>query len=961
MRLRGRDARERGLMFGCRFLATLVSDARFVQHADAATRATRMSDRKPKETSEDTLPAWLRASRVKDDGGKRRAAVVIDPIADAAAPGRRVRRATAVVSPSDIARRRVVPPHASTRGALTSSVANRRVPVQTTKTTTTFGKRRADEYDADDLMKAILRSSRDDLARASSDLSPWVKPVDTGAVVVDAAPRVRFASVEEYRDFFAPLVAAELRADAGRALDSQSKAASIAFTVVDGRGGADKDDFFRVEMRPWGDVDATNAEYKVDDLVLMESADSERCVLGWVESAPRVSAAYGKARTKPFVVRAFFGAERRETRERLSSRGARFRVSKLVELSTTLREMRALASVRPDVFSRIKGNNSAAGVVSRGDARRRDDATGMAPGAYDVVSSSLNACQLKAVVATASRAFTNASRADPVLIQGPPGTGKTHVIVSLIAALLNGVDASGKPRRARIMCASQSNAAVDQIVERVVEGWKSIDPKLKSLFRGVDVVRIGAEDKIVPGSAAAKCHVNRRLRDAGVNPDDDDEGDEEEDAKTTAFYERELESIRRQRQKLEADIREEQKCAASRSKSFGGVIVPACGPQLDAMRARHKVLFRRQDETESKLKAKRAEEGRTEYKAVVNTPFERIVDGAHVVAGTLSAMGQLAKKARGVTTTRCAVSLFDAVIIDEASQAVETATLIPMQWLKPDGLIVLVGDPKQLAPTILSKSAKRARFDQSMFERLQNAGVAVHALTEQYRMHPKIVRFPSERFYGGSLYSGPGSLEADRSAPYHSRRNCGPFQFFNARDARMVVDRRQTGSRSCSNSLEAHFAARCYEIIAIEAQRSRVRTSVGVITPYADQVWHVREYVKHLKSVNAGAVTSEWAPVTFGTVDQIQGREFDAVIISCVRAPIKDGTADFGDRDVGFLRDERRVNVALTRGRRSVWVIGRAETLATDACWKDLIEYSKREGAFVETIGQSPYAEVFGQ
>ena len=919
-----------------------------------------MSERKPKETSEDTLPAWLRASRVKGDGVKRRAAVVIDPIDDDAAPGRRVRRATAVVSPSDIARRRVVPPHASTHRASTSSVANRRVPVQTT-TKTTFGKRRADEYDADDLMKAILRSSRDDLARASSDLSPWVKPIVVDGVV-DAAPRVRFASVKEYRDFFAPSVAAELRADAGRALDSQSTAASASvFTVVDGRGGVDKDDFFRVEMRPWGDVDATNAEYKVDDLVLMQSADFERYALGWVESAPRVSAAYGKARTKPFVVRAFFGAERRETRERFASRGARFRVSKLVELSTTLREMRALASVRPDVFSRIKGNNSTAGAVSQGDARRREDATGMAPGAYDVVSSSLNACQLKAVVAAASRAFTNAPRADPVLIQGPPGTGKTHVIVSLIAALLNGVDANGKPRRARIMCASQSNAAVDQIVERVVEGWKSIDPKLKSLFRGVDVVRIGAEDKIVPGSAAAKCHVNRRLRDAGVNPDDDDDdGDEEEDAKTTAFYERELESIRRQRQKLEADIREEQKRAASRSKSFGGVIVPACGPQLDAMRARHKALFRRQDETESKLKAKRAEEGRTEYKAIVNTPFERIVDGAHVVAGTLSAMGQLAKKARGVTTTRCAVSLFDAVIIDEASQAVETATLIPMQWLKPDGLIVLVGDPKQLAPTILSKSAKRARFDQSMFERLQNAGVAVHALSEQYRMHPKIVRFPSERFYGGTLYSGPGSLEADRSAPYHARRNCGPFQFFNARDARMVVDRLQTGSRSCSNSLEAHFAARCYEIIAIEAQRSRVRMTVGVITPYADQVWHVREYVKRLKSVNAGAGASDWAPVTFGTVDQIQGREFDAVIISCVRAPVKDGTADFGDRDVGFLRDERRVNVALTRGRRSVWVIGRAETLATDACWKDLIEYSKREGAFVENIGQSPYAEAFG-
>jgi len=98
---------------------------------------------------------------------------------------------------------------------------------------------------------------------------------------------------------------------------------------VDGRVGVDKDDFFRVEMRPRSDVDG-NAEYKVDDLVLMESADSKRYALGWVESAPRLSAAYGKARTKPFVVRAFFGTEHREMRERLSSRGARFRVARVV-------------------------------------------------------------------------------------------------------------------------------------------------------------------------------------------------------------------------------------------------------------------------------------------------------------------------------------------------------------------------------------------------------------------------------------------------------------------------------------------------------------------------------------------------------------------------------------------------------------------------------------------------------
>ena len=117
--------------------------------------------------------------------------------------------------------------------------------------------------------------------------------------------------------------------------------------------------------------------------------------------------------------------------------------------------------------------------------------------------------------------------------------------------------------------------------------------------------------------------------------------------------------------------------------------------------------------------------------------------------GTLSSMAHLAKKQssrNNTTSPNCGVDLFDVVIIDEASQAVEPATLIPLRWLKPDGLIVLVDDCQQLdrrsflgaaikptTPRVCSTSSK--------------TGLPSFTLQEQYRMHPSIVRFPSLRFY----------------------------------------------------------------------------------------------------------------------------------------------------------------------------------------------------------------------
>ena len=137
--------------------------------------------------------------------------------------------------------------------------------------------------------------------------------------------------------------------------------------------------------------------------------------------------------------------------------------------------------------------------------------------------------------------------------------------------------------------------------------------------------------------------------------------------------------------------------------------------------------------------------------------------------------------------------------------------------------------------------------------------------------------------------------------------------------------------------------------------QSRSKHTVGVITPYLDQVKRLNEFIGAVQQKNEGF--AEWAPVTYGTVDQMQGHELDAVLISCVRAR-KEKKEDVVNTDVGFLKDERRLNVALTRARKSTWIIGCVELLSRENVWNDLKLDAERRYVLVE-CDKAPYDEVF--
>jgi senataxin len=135
-----------------------------------------------------------------------------------------------------------------------------------------------------------------------------------------------------------------------------------------------------------------------------------------------------------------------------------------------------------------------------------------------------------------------------------------------------------------------------------------------------------------------------------------------------------------------------------------------------------------------------------------------ILDTTHIVLTTLGSAGCMALEAS---------SKFEVVVVDEAAQSVEPATLVALQL--GNSHAILVGDPQQLPATIFSMSGRTTKYDRSLFQRLEEAGHEVHLLDTQYRMHPQISKFPRNIFYGGYLKDGANVRNSSYGNPLLER------------------------------------------------------------------------------------------------------------------------------------------------------------------------------------------------
>ncbi len=297
---------------------------------------------------------------------------------------------------------------------------------------------------------------------------------------------------------------------------------------------------------------------------------------------------------------------------------------------------------------------------------------------------------------------------------------------------------------------------------------------------------------------------------------------------------------------------------------------------------------------------------------------------------------------------------FGTLFIDEAAQALEAACWIPIRRVSR---VILAGDHCQLPPTIKSFAAMKAGLGKTLMERiLENKPETVTLLKMQYRMNEEIMRFSSDWFYGNKVESAPevkyrSILDLDIPMTWIDTSEFNGQLIVDSYDYQTSAERKgMQGNHNCPlstihyplfreefvgesfgriNKAEAELTLLALETYFKKIGKERIldeRLDVGVISPYRAQVQYLRrlfkkrEFFKPYRSL-----------ISVNTVDGFQGQERDIILISLVRAN--------DEGQIGFLRDLRRMNVAITRARMKLIILGDASTMTRHPFYKKLYEY----------------------
>ncbi|CAH8433241.1 unnamed protein product [Schistosoma rodhaini] len=270
---------------------------------------------------------------------------------------------------------------------------------------------------------------------------------------------------------------------------------------------------------------------------------------------------------------------------------------------------------------------------------------------------------------------------------------------------------------------------------------------------------------------------------------------------------------------------------------------------------------------------------------------------------------------------------FHSVLIDESTQATEPECLIPL--MVGCRQVVLVGDHCQLGPVITCKKAASAGLTQSLFERFVLLGIRPIRLQVQYRMHPALSAFPSNVFYEGSLQNGVTAEDRCKKIDFPWPNPDRPMFFY-------CTSGQEEISGNGVSYLNRTEAATVEKIVTKMLKIGVHPNTIGVITPYEGQRAYLAHYLHYSGSLNAKL----YQEIEIASVDAFQGREKDYIILSCVRANENQG--------IGFLNDPRRLNVALTRARYGLIVVGNPKALCKQPLWNQLLHFYRDQHLLVE-------------
>ncbi|MFN5648617.1 MAG: AAA domain-containing protein [Sphingobacteriales bacterium] len=311
------------------------------------------------------------------------------------------------------------------------------------------------------------------------------------------------------------------------------------------------------------------------------------------------------------------------------------------------------------------------------------------------------------------------------------------------------------------------------------------------------------------------------------------------------------------------------------------------------MALKYKRSFGKAEREQRNLLFKEVKNIRQEIKKIQVYQEEKMFEQAQVIAGTPI----------GIYDAGCKPGSFDTLVIDEAGQCMEPLAwcIVPLakKW-------ILAGDHHQLPPTVLSFQAAQQGLRHSILDLALNLVPEIHLLNTQYRMRKSIAGFSSSYFYKDLLETA-AHLE-DTGLHIHFIDTAGSgFQ-----------EKKGPDGTSLQNDGELRIIRQLLQTEALDI------TATAVIAPYSGQIAAARELLPN--------------GLRISTVDSFQGQEMDNIIISLVRSN--------DDGEIGFLKDYRRMNVALTRAKEKLYVIGDSATLGNDPFFMKLMEYMEKSGNY---------------
>ena len=449
------------------------------------------------------------------------------------------------------------------------------------------------------------------------------------------------------------------------------------------------------------------------------------------------------------------------------------------------------------------------------------------------------------------------------LIHGPFGTGKTRTLVELISQETR--------QNHKVLATAESNAAVDNILERLMDNKK------------LNLTRLGHPQRV------SKHNITQTLAYKVENHK----------------LNKKITKIHRKIDNLIEKRKVHTKPTPQYRRGFG---------DYDILHLASKGKGGRGISSE-KMKSmanwieinQEIDESHDEIKRIENRMIKEIVDSSDVILATNSSAAL-----ESISHVK-----FDVAIIDEASQATIPSILIPIAKAHR---FILAGDHKQLPPTIISERAHE--LEKTLFEELIRIyPFKSQLLNVQYRMNSLLMKFPNREFYNNGLKSDSSVDDITINDILTSQHEEKALLFI---DTSEVEDNREMhlkDSKSIINDLEADISV---SIAQDYLNAGAGEDDIGIISPYADQVKLIQEKT----------------PVEVKTVDGFQGREKEIIIISTVRSN--------PHGNIGFLKDLRRLNVAITRAKRKLIIIGNANTLITNPTYARLIEFVESENLLVK-------------